>query len=468
VGFFAAGQLKRIDIATGLVQNLAEAPLNTRGGAWNTDGTILFTRSATEPLFRVAASGGKPVPATELKPPHLGHRYPQFLPDGRHFLFFAYGPPESQGIYASALDSKETTRVIDTESAPIFAPPDYVMFARQGAALAQRIDLATRLAIGDPVPVARQVATPMATVASVALSASRAGPVAYRPDAGERQLRWVDRSGRHVGRVGGPDADQSGDFRLSPDGRTVAVIRMTAGTSDAWLWETARDVQQRFTTDQAREFDATFSPDSSQVVFGSTRQGVIDLYLKSASGAGPESLLWKSAESKNVYDWSSDGRWIVFASQSPTTSRDLWALPMEGEKKPIAVAQTPFDESYARFSPDGRWIAYHSNESGRNEIYVQAFPIPGARARVSTSGGVFPKWQRDGKALFYRDSAYMVVSTPVETKGASIEVGAPLALFSIPPGTYYEVSPDGQRFLIEEITRDVSPITILLNWKPPR
>jgi eukaryotic-like serine/threonine-protein kinase len=243
---------------------------------------------------------------------------------------------------------------------------------------------------------------------------------------------------------------------------------MVSGNNDVWLLETARDAGQRFTSDPAREYDAIWSPDGSRIVFGSTRKGVIDLYERSVSGAAPETLLWESPESKNAYDWSSDGRWIVFATQSPKTARDLWALPMEGEQKPIVVAQTAAEEAYARFSPDGRWIAYQSNESGRNEVYVQPFPGQGGRAQISTGGGAFPQWQRDGKALFYLDSGNRVMSVPVTPNGPRVEPGTPVALFSVSPGATYEASPDGQRFLIYEITKEASPITILLNWKPRR
>ena len=315
---------------------------------------------------------------------------------------------------------------------------------------------------------ARQVATPPGTVASVALSAAAAGTVAYRANPGERQLRWVDRSGRPSGVLGAPDSTQPGEVRLSPDGRTVALTRMVNGNNDVWLIETARGVRQRFTSDPAREFQPIWSPDGSRLVFGSTRKGVVNLYERPVSGAGAETLLLESPESKNASDWSSDGRWIVFDSQSQTTARDLWALPMSEEKRPIALAQTAADESDALFSPDGRWIAYESNESGRREIYVQPFPGPGIRSQVSTGGGTIARWQRDGKGLFYVDQGNRLMAVPVATNGPRVEPGTPNELFSLSPRTFYESSTDGQRFLLNEITKAPSPITIILNWKPPR
>jgi Tol biopolymer transport system component len=245
--------------------------------------------------------------------------------------------------------------------------------------------------------------------------------------------------------------------------------RMVSGNLDVWLQETARDARRRFTTDPAREYGIVWSPDGSRIVFGSTRKkGVVDLYERSVSGVGAETVAFESAESKNLYDWSRDGRWIVFATQSPKTARDLWALAMDREKheKPIAVAQTMSEEREARFSPDGRWIAYQSNESGQFEIYVQPFPGPGGKSQISTGGGTSPKWHRDGRSLFYLDQANRVMTVSVTPNGARVEPGAPVALFPLPQGTAFEVSADGQRFLINDITKEPSPITILLNWKP--
>ena len=322
--------------------------------------------------------------------------------------------------------------------------------------------------LGDPVPVARQVATPSGTVASVALSAAAAGTLAYRANPGERQLRWVDRSGRSIGVLGAPDSAQPTEPRLAPDGRMVALTRMVNGNNDVWLIETARGVRQRFTSDAAREFQPIWSPDGSRLVFGSTRKGVVNLYERPLSGAGPETLLLESSESKNASDWSSDGRWVVFDSQSPTTARDVWALPMDGDKKPIALAQAAADEADARFSPDGRWVAYDSNESGRREIYVQPFPGPGSRSQISTGGGALVQWHRDGKGLFYVDLGNRLMTVPVATNSPRVEPGTPSVLFSVTQGAFCEASRDGQRFLLNEITKAPSPITIILNWKPRR
>ena len=463
IGFFADGQLKRIDISGGLVRNLADVP-STRGAAWGPDGTILFSHSSIEPLYRIPAGGGKATLATELQPPQRGHRYPQFLPDGRHFVFFAFGPTESQGVYLGSLDSTDTRRLFDSDSAAVFTPPGYLMFSRQGAVLAQRIDLKTFQTSGDPVPVAHQAATDVGLVGDIALSASMAGPVAYRANAGERQLRWVNRSGQTLSLLGGPDPAQSGDIVLSPDGRMAALSRLVNGNLDIWLMETARDVRQRLTSDPAREYDPIWSPDGSRIVFGSTRKGAVDLYEKQLGGA--ETVLYASPESKNTYDWSPDGRWILFAVQNPKTARDLWVLPTTGERKPVVIAESPYEESNARFSPDGRWVAYQSNESGRFEIYIQPFPGPGAKSQISTGGGAFPQWRHDGKELFYLGLDNRVMAQSVSLSGSRVEPGQAGALFSITPSGFYAASPDGQRFLINDITTPPAPITILLNWMP--
>jgi serine/threonine protein kinase/Tol biopolymer transport system component len=467
IGFFAGGELKRIDIATGVVRTLASAPI-TRGGAWSRDGMIVFAPSTTGPLYRIPAVGGLPVEATDIHPPQqTSHRFPYFLPDGRHFLFFAAGAPDHQGVYVGSLDSTTTRRVLDADSAAVFASPDYVLFVRQGTLMAQRFSLSTMKPVDDPLPVAAQVAMRPGTIGAVALSSS-SGPIAYRPSAEQRQLVWLDRFGRRAGTLGDPDSAQPAQIRLSPDGKTVAVHRMVRGNTDVWLIESSRGIAQRFTSDRGTDYNPIWSPDGGRVVFNSDRNGGLDdLYEKSIDGSAKETLLMSSSEFKNATDWSSDGRWILFTSQNLTTGSDVWVLPMAGDRKASVVIQTPFTDTGGRFSPDSRWIAYVSNESGRNEIYVQAFPGPGGRrTQISTNGGTFPQWRHDGRELFYLGSDNRVMGVPVTLGQSNASAGTPAALFAIPSGSEYDASGDGQHFLLNTITEAAPPITVLLNWTP--
>jgi dipeptidyl aminopeptidase/acylaminoacyl peptidase len=451
------------------VQTLADVPIVVGGtsGAWNRDGVILFAPANTVPLSRVIAGRGAPVPTTRLDPPQAGHRYPNFLPDGRRFLFFALGPPQAKGVYAGSIDSPDVRRLFDADSAAVFAAPDLAIFAREGALLAQRLDLDTLTLVGDPLPVAGSVAVHPNVIGAVAVSASATGPLAYRAAAEERQLTWVDRAGRRTGLVGAPDSGQPLSPELSPDERTVALARMMGGRPDLWLVDGTRGGLQRFTADWAQEYDPTWSPDGSRIIFSSNRTGILDLYEKSVGGGGTgDTLLLRSGEHKNALHWSPDGRYFLYAIQTAVAGRDIWCLPLTGDRKPFAVVQTMFEETEARFSPDGRWIAYQSNESGRTEVYVQRFPEPGSRFQISTAGGRFPQWRRDGRELFYLGGDDRLMAVRIDTSGSALESSLPETLFSAPAGAEYVASPDGQRFLVNVITREPSPITVLLNWRP--
>jgi Tol biopolymer transport system component len=469
VGFFAVRQLKRSDIGGGLVRTLVSSP-NDRGGTWNDEGVIVFAPSSTGPLYRVPAGGGSTVAVTRVDPPRqTGHRFPRFLPDGRHFLFFALGTPEGQGVYLGSLDSMDARRLFDADGAAVFVPPDHVLFPRQGALWAQRLDPNTLESVGDSLPVAKSVAVDPNLFASVALSASAAGVVAYRASGVQGQMTWFDRTGRQIGTVGARDVGQPADLELAPDGRSVTFRRTVSGNMDVWLIEIARGVLRRFTANAARDYEAVWSPDGSRLVFSSDRKGVLDLYEKPVAGTEAESLLLESPEHKNLYDWSLDGRYILYTIQNAKTAQDLWALPLFGDRKPLPVAQTAFQEVNGRFSPDVRWVAYVLNESGRNEIYVQPFPGPGARLQISTSGGNAPLWRRDGRELFYLgpDNRLMAVPISLPVNGSAIEAGAPVALFATRPGSEFAVSPDGQQFLVNTSLDDAAPpITVILNWRP--
>jgi Tol biopolymer transport system component len=474
VGFFADQKLKRLDVAGGSVQTLADAP-SVFGATWSTEGVILFSGANTAPLYRVPATGGqRPVEATKIDAPgQAAHRFPHFLPDGRHFLFFVTGTRDVQGAFVGSLDSMEATRVVDADTAAIFVPPDWVLFSREEALYAQRVDLDALTPVGEPLLVADRVARNPGTFASVALSAAASGLFAYRaPAENARELVWLQRQGRQTGTLGAISGlVLVGSLRLSPDGRTVAVERRVDGNADVWLIEAARGVLRRFTFDPANEGAPIWSPDGSRIVFQSGRRGggLNDLYQKSLSG-GPEQLLLESPENKNVSDWSPDGRFILFLSQNPKTARDIWALPLEGDRKPFVVVQTGFEENFPRFSPDGRWIVYQSNETGRNEVFVQPLPGPGRNWQISTNGGTQPQWRGDGREIFYLapDNRLMAVPVTLDAKGTTVDAGNPAGLFPLRPGAGYAVTPDGQRFLVNTPVDEAtaSPITVVLNWKP--
>ena len=479
IGFFADGKLKRIDLGGGTPQVLADAPA-ARGGTWNRDGVIVFSPTSVSPLMRVPATGGTPVAVTRLAPGQGSHRWPQFLPDGRRFIFLAFGRPETRGVYVGALDGGEPTRVLAAaETAAVYAPPGALLLVRQGVLVAYRFDPTRGVVGGDPMPVAQGVGTNNVLRGAFAVSAT--GVLAHRAGGAERrQLVWVDRTGTVRGTIGPPDENALANPELAPDSRRVAVTRTVQGNVDVWLIEVGRGVASRFTFDANIDAEPLWSPDGRRVVFRSTRNGVGDLFEKPASGAGNEQPLLVTPENKTPLAWSPDGRFLLYATENPKTGADLWALPLVGERKPFPVVQTPFDEAEGQFSPDGRWVAYQSNESGQVQIYVRPFPGPGGQWQVSTAGGVQPQWRPDGKELFYvaPDARLMAVPIAVGADRQTLEAGAPAPLFptrlasgaNISVGAalskpQYAVAPDG-RFLMNVSVDGPSdsPITVVVNW----
>jgi len=477
IGFFADGKLKRMDIKTGSVQILASATAG-RGGAWNREGTILFAPQAG-PIFRIPAGGGDPVQVTQRLWPAGSHRFPQFLPGGRHFIY--YSSPTTQvrsGIYVGQIDgTEEPRRLVDADAAAVYLSPGKLLFIRQSTLFAQDFD-AGRLALsGEPFPVAEQVASRPGFFSS-AISASATGLLAYRAGPAERrQFIWFDRSGHEVEKVGSPDTLAPSAPSLSPDGRFIALDRTMDIRRDIWLLETARGVLRRLTFDPDEDNSPIWSPDGRRLVFTSNRQGTGALYEMSTSGNGDEKPFLPTHLPGRAADWSPDGRFLLFRTQDAKTKYDLWALPMNGEGKPFLVVRTDYDERDGQFSPDGKWIAYESDESGRFEIYIQPFPGPGAKLPVSTNGGAQVRWNRDGKELFFigLDERLMAVQIKLPSAGQAIEVGAPVPLFPtrVAGGAVnvqrqqYVVSPDGQRFLINTVLEEpgASRITVILNLK---
>ena len=481
IGFFAGGRLFRLDVGGGAPQVLANATGSNFGASWSADGTILFSRQLAGPLWRVAAAEGEPVVVTKLDPPRQsGHRFPQFLPDGRQFLFYAAGMPEAAGIYLGSLDGDAPTRLTAADSGGAFLPPDRVVFVRQGTLVARRLDLTRGTLTGDAVSLADRVGVDATARGGFAVSG--AGPVAYRAGGdASRHLTWVDRTGKAMGVAGEPDANALQSPELSPDGRRVAMRRSVQGNDDIWLQDVVRGGMTRLTFDPALDINPIWSPDGLRIAFSSNRTGAFDLYLKPSNGSGAEERLVNSPNTNQPrsQDWSSDGRWLLYYEVHPTTGRDLWALDMTSpDHTPRGVANTPAEEVLAQFSPDGRWVAYQTNESGRFEVVVQSFPDAGGKWQVSTTGGVTPRWRADGKELYFLAPDATMMAVPVTAVGTSFTAGAPVALFptrSVDGGTLainrpqYAVARDG-RFLINQPVADATaaPITLVLNWNASR
>ncbi|MBI3264842.1 MAG: serine/threonine-protein kinase [Acidobacteria bacterium] len=479
VGFFAEGKLKRIDLSGGPPQVLAAAN-GPRGGAWSRDGVILFAPNATGGLFRVAATGGEPTQVTRVDAPRqISHRFPHFLPDGRRFLFFAQGGSEGQGVHAASLDQPGMQRLVDADAAAMFAPSGFLVFVRQGTLFAQRFDPKGLTLSGEPHRVAPQVAVD-ATVNCAALAVSATGPIIYRAGAasGPRQLVWFDRAGNAVGSAGSPDPETATNPELSPDGARVALNRAVRGNVDIWVVEAARGGLTRLTFDRGVDQFPVWSRDGRWIVFNSNRNGAYDLFRKPAGGGGSEELLVSTPINKVPLDWSPDGRHLLYRVSDPKTGQDVWALPLDGDRKAVPIVQQSADERDAQFSPDGNWIAYQSNETGQAEIYVQPFPGSGGKWQITTTGGAQPRWHPNGRELFYigLDGTLTTVPVRIDSKVRTVEPGSPAALFAPRmvggplPGPFrqqYAVSRDGQRFLINTLTEEVSstPITLLLNWK---
>jgi serine/threonine protein kinase len=488
VGFFAANSLKRLDLGGGALQTLAPI-IVTRGGTWNAEGVIVFAPNTIGPLMRTSATGSNVTAATVLGPRQTGHMWPSALPDGRQFLFYVQGAADASGIYLGALDGSAPARLAPADSAGLFLMAGagstesfrgdgWLLWVRSGSLVAQRLDVEQGKLTGEPIALADGVAVARFRAS---ISAAAAGAIAYRPEGNHlRQLTWVDRSGTARGTIGDPDRNDLTAPRVSPDGSRVVVSRKVQGNIDVWLLDGA--VASRLTFDAAADLYPLWSPDGTRIVFRSNRSGrFFDLYQKPSSG-GAEERIVASDQHKAATSWSADGRFLLYPSFDSQTNNDLWVVPMQGDRTPAVFLKTPFSEGFATFSPDGRWVAYDSNESGQMQIYIRPFVPPGSRGaaaaqwQVSTSGGMYPVWRPDGKELYYIDSFGTMMAAPIVVTGATLEPGAPVRLFQTRivggggdtgQGRYYDVARNG-RFLINTVLDGAAaPITLVMNWRPP-
>jgi serine/threonine protein kinase len=478
IGFFAEGKLKRFDIGGGRVQALSAAQPGV-GGTWSRDGTILFAPFTAGPLFRVPANGGEAVAATKVVRGQLGHSFPTFITGGRQFLFYARGPDESQGIYLGSLDAPEETRLTPADTPGLYVPPGWLLFVSQGRLVARHFDPVGRELSGDAVTIA-VIGSPFVTLfVARNFSASESGHVVYRVGSPtSTQLTWFDRSGRVIERLGTPERASLANPALSPDGRRVAFNRTVQGNVDIWVLDGAR--LTRLTSDSTVDQFPIWSADGDRIFFDTNRNGTdVNIYQKSSRAQGTEEpVLEGQAPIKIATDVSSDGRFLMYFSVDAKTGTDLWVLPLMENARPFPFLTTNSAEVWGQFSPDSRWVAYQSFESGQWEVYIRPFPGPGGQWPVSTSGGAYPRWSSDGKELYYLDPTGKLMAAPIAAKADSPEVGTPVVLFqtrilgggvnTVGRNHQYDVAPNG-RFLINVLTDEaaISPLTILLNWKPP-
>jgi Tol biopolymer transport system component len=478
LAFFAEGKLKKIPVAGGPVQVLADVA-DAFGGSWGADGSIIFSRLNTS-IFRVSYGGGTVTSVTNLESVKKSHRWPQFLPDGRHFLFHDQGgDPEQRGVYVGSLDGGTQKFLLHTESSAVYAWPSYLLYVDGDTLLGQAFDTARFELKGEPFTVAEHVGR--STGFNIGASASGTGMLAYAAAMLQRgRLTWFDRAGNSLNSVG-VEGDYS-DFRLSPSGQTLAVslVDPKAWNPDIWLIDLTRGGPSRFTVGSALSAAPVWSPDGARIVFRSNRSGQTELYVKSARGGGNEEVLltYESQHSAGIdspnlvcSDWSPDGRYIIGSVPQRSTGDDLWLIPLGGDKKPVKFLGPPSDQLHANFSPDGRFVAYTSNESGRFQVYVQTFPLSDRKWQVSTDGGYEPRWRGDGREIYYLSEDRKLTAVEV---GAGPSFAVPKTLFQtrVPEGvtsrrTHYVPSRDGQRFLVNTQNLDASsnPITVVLNWQ---
>jgi len=480
VGFFANSKLKRIDLSGGSVQTLCDAASNV-SGAWSRNGTIIFSRGVASGLYRVTTAGETPVQLTQVDASRneVEHTFPYFLPDGRHFIYLVRNAqPQNSAIYVGSLDSKETKSLLQVHSSTVYAPPGYLLFVRENTLMAQAFNADTLDLKGEAFAVAEQaMRNPMNGRAM--FSVSENGVLVMRSGVvNSNQLIWFDSAGKQLGAVTPP-----GGYNmpaLSPDEKSVAVSRadlLTGTASDIWLINLERGTQIRLTDDPATDNYPAWSAAGDRITFLSNRNRQSSIYVKLSNGSAVEEPLVSSAELKLNPTFSPDGKFIIYSQLNPKTDVDLYLVSTGSDKKIETFLQTNFVEAQARVSPNGRWVAYVSNETGQFEVYIQTFPVAGGKVAVSVGGGSQPQWRADGQELYYYAPSRKLMAVEVNSNSPTFGVGIARPLFDIrslgaaidqtfPGNGYYTSARNGKRFLVPSLpeTPQRQQINVIVNW----
>jgi serine/threonine protein kinase len=473
IAFFADGKLKRVDATGGPVTTICDAP-NGRGGSWNQAGTIVFAPASDSPIHRVAAAGGmsSAITALDTARKETSHRWPSFLPDGEHFVYTTQvsGGGSEGAILGGALGDSGRTEILALSSNAAFVN-GHLTYVRQNNLIAHPFDPGTLAFTGDPVPIAERLVHSEPRSRSI-FSSSRNGILVYQAGSSRPPVVCiVDRNGKVLSQLKSGEVSNWADF--SPDGKLIALDNYDTASKnyDVWIYDIARSISTRFTFDAAAESVPVFSPDGATVMFSSDRGKSTDLYVKGVGGMSGEELLFGSTLEKYVTSWSPDGASVLLSTRGdPKTKWDVLLLPLTGEKKPVPLCQSEFSEWLGMFSPDGRWVAYQSDESGRYEVYVRSVDPRGGKWQVSSSGGDRPHWPRRSNEIIYVSADRKVMAAAVKHSPASFEIIRTAPLFELNTrgvGTFHAVSSDGQKFLVQYsgAEGESSPVTLVVNWQ---
>jgi len=469
LGFFADGKLKIVDVAGGSAQVIANSPFG-RGGTWGADGIIVFSPATQDRLYRVSLNGGSPTPVTTLDPAqHTSHRWPFFLPDGKHFLYLAINhDPSKSGndtIYYAAVDGSVNKPLLKSQSNAIYAD-GYLLFARNEQLLAQIFNPSTGALNGEAQTLVRGIINDPTTWHMDA-AASNDGLLVYGTGgSGTLQFLWMDRAGKQLSTIaeGLTDVEAAS---LSPQGDRLA-LQINNGVSDTWVLDLARGTRTRLTFGPIYNNAPQWSPDGKWIVYTSNRNGRFQLFRKFSDGGGAEEELLNDDQDLFPNDWSRDGKYVLYSRGLPG-AQDIWALPLEGDRKPFQVVPaTPNTmRTYPALSPDGRWLAYLSNESGSMQVYVVAFKGGHGKWQVSANGGYYPVWSHDGKELFYSTSGNSIYAVPVKVVADALQFGASQTLVSgwSAPDPWFHLSPDDKKILLYRVSLPVSDsLTVVTNF----